>query len=165
MRIWRCLSRTTASFLEELYMTSSGVIKAQQQENPNFPEQTPKYTLWPTDIQEVRAELDEVQPAKYLWQIMGRTDLLEHSSLSNLILHFALGVSPCHWCGHVCHAHPFQQGLYNSKVVPVQETRAAGSAGISTHIHSQCARMMQKIQEWQPVTPVNPTALLALCFN
>lgn len=65
----------------------------------------------------------------------------------------------------MCHAHPFQQGLYNSKVVSVQETRAAGSAGISTHIHSQCARMMQKIQEWQPVTAVNPTALLALCFN
>lgn len=35
-------------------------------------------------------------------------------------------------------------------------------AQISTHIHSQCARVMHKIQKWQSVTPINPTALLAL---
>lgn len=75
-------------------MTSTGVIKAQQEENPNF---LSRLLYTPGDKLTVRrAELDEVKPTKYLWEIMGRRPLLEHSILSILILYFAIGVPVCH---------------------------------------------------------------------
>lgn len=82
-------------------MTSTGVIKAQQQENPNFPHRLP----YPPCDQLIprRAGLDEVKPAKYLCEFRGRMALLDHSSLSNLILHFAVRVPLCPWCGRVPH--------------------------------------------------------------
>lgn len=113
-----------------------------------------------------RAELDEVKPTKYLCPIMGRTGLLEHSSLSNLILYFAIGLSPCHWC--------VPQSSLPTGVIQQLDYICPGDQscclGTDLHsqpviiqiIHSQCARMMHKIQEWQSVTPINPTALLAL---
>lgn len=75
-------------------MTSTGVIKAQQQENPNFPSRLP-YTPYDQLIVR-RAELDKVKPTKYFGESMGRRPLLERSSLSNLILYFAIGVSLHH---------------------------------------------------------------------
>lgn len=98
-------------------MTSTGVIKAQQHENPNF---LSRLLYTPCDRLTLRrAELDEVKPTKYLSEIMGRMALLEYSSLRNLILYFATGVSLCHWCvphsslptrviqqlGYVCPGH------------------------------------------------------------
>lgn len=78
-----------------------------------------------------RAELDEVKPTKYLWEILGRKALLEHSNLSNLILHFAIGVSLCPWYGHGC-IHPGDQSCsvgtdLHSHPQPVHQDNAQNS--------------------------------------
>lgn len=122
-------------------MTSTGVIKAQQQENPNFPHRLP----YPPCDQLIlrRAGLDEVKPAKYLCEFRGRMALLDHSSLSNLILHFAVRVPLCPWCGRVCHTDPLLQGLHNIKVLSrlIQGSICPGDQscchGTDLHSHPQ----------------------------
>ncbi|KAK4827207.1 hypothetical protein QYF61_015235 [Mycteria americana] len=49
----------SSSSQEELYMTSTGMIEPQRYENPNFPEQTPRYTSWPPDKQEANPALQQ----------------------------------------------------------------------------------------------------------